>query len=227
MEASPKLKGRGSDPFAGPAGPALMEAVSDLQMPGLEVSFSTPGHEGATIADPLVLLAGLCVVAEESDPGTEPWPHEDGEPVEFVRSEVAEKIGLALIEGIFRLAPMAQFRIHYLFRNMDNWKKAGRTVLGEMKRPAGLLKEYAAADYIVVLNWPVWVVMNPMQRVALVYHELRHGDVEGKVRAHDFEGFFDELKLFGTDTYRDWQSLAEAAGRGESVHHQFSLELEL
>jgi hypothetical protein len=95
-----------------------------------------------------------------------------------------------------------------------------------MKRPAGLLKEYASADYIVLLNWLLWRALNPMQRVALVYHELRHGDVEGKVRAHDFEGFFDELKLFGTDTYRDWQELAEAADQGERVQHQFSLELE-
>lgn len=160
------------------------------------------------------------------DPGTEPWPHEGDEPVEFVRSEVAEKVATSLIEGIYRLAPMAQFRIHYLFRNKDAWKKAGKTVFGEMKRPAGLLKEYASADYIVLLNWLLWRALNPMQRVALVYHELRHGDVEGKVRAHDFEGFFDELKLFGTDTYRDWQALAEAAGQGERVQHQFSLELE-
>ncbi len=224
MEASPKARRGGVIDFPGPA---LMEAMSEMQMPGVEVSFSGPDGDGAKIEDPHVLLADLCVVAQEEDPGAEPWPKgDDDEPAEFVKSEVAQKIGVALIEGIYRLAPLARFRIHYIFRNVDNWKKAGATVLGEMKRPAGLLKEYASADYIVVLNWLVWCAMTPMQRVALVYHELRHGDVEGKVRAHDFEGFFDELKLFGTDTYRDWQRLADAADTGARVHHQFSLDLE-
>lgn len=216
---------KGHDPFPSSG---VMDALFDMQTPGMSMSFLGPdGEKGATIEDPHVLLAELCEKVKETDPATEPWPEEDGKPVEFVQTDLVKEIGDALIEGIYRLAPLAQFRIHYVFRNVDNWKQNGRNVLGQMKKPSGLLKRYARADYIVLLHWPSWQAMNPMQRVALVYHELRHGDAEGKVRGHDFEGFFDELKLFGTDTYRDWQSLAEAADRGARVQHQFSFELEL
>lgn len=116
------------------------------------------------------------------------------------------------------------FRIHYVLRNKV-WEKGGKIVLGEMKRPSGLLKNYSCADFIVLLNLEMWQAMNPMQRVALVYHELRHGDQEGKLAPHDFEGFFDELRLFGTATYEDWNALGQAATKGQDVRHQFSLSL--
>lgn len=220
MEASKKP----TDPFPGPA---LLDAAADLQQSGVSATFSGPGGKGATISDPMETFLELCAVAAETDPATDPWPERGGEPEEFVLSELGRRIGDGMIEGVYRLAPLAQFRIDYLFRRKDNWKDKGRNVLGQMKRPSGLLKMYSRADYVLLLDYRAWLAMTPMQRVALVYHELRHGDAEGKIRGHDFEGFFDELKLFGTDTYRDWQALADAVDNGERVQHQYSLGLEL
>lgn len=187
-----------------------------------------PTTTDPTTADPLTICERLCVVAERMDPNTKPWPKDDeGELVEYVHAKVAEEVAGGLIRDIARLGHLRRFRIHYLYRNKETWESKGRTVFGQMKRPAGLLKSYAEADFIVLLNWQVWQGMTPMQRVALVYHELRHGDGEGKVRGHDFEGFFDELALFGTDTYRDWNMLAKAVTKGGDVKHQYSLNLSL
>ncbi len=205
---------------------AVQDAMADLQKPGTSVELSGPDGEGFRLEDPLKVCERLCEVAERVDPNTEPWPTDgDGDPIEYVKASVAAEIGQALTEDIVRLSHLRIFDIHYLFRHKETWESKGRTVYGQMKRPAGLLKSYAGCDFIVLLNWPVWQAMTPMQRVALVYHELRHGDVEGKVRGHDFEGFFDELALFGTDTYRDWNHLAKAVGQGADVRHQYSLDL--
>lgn len=198
-------------------------AVADLQMPGSDVEL-TVGDVRIKLPDPLEVAKQLCEVAADVDSATDPWPREEGEPVEYVRTHLAEKIGNELIRKIARLGHLRIFVIHYLFRNKESWESAGRSVLGQMKRPSGLLKEYASTDFIVLLNWQAWQNMTPMQRVALVYHELRHGNVEGKLEGHDFEGFFDELALFGTDTYRDWNLLAKAVDKGEEVRHQFSLD---
>lgn len=199
-------------------------ALEDIQQSGHAVEI-TMGDVRIKLPDPLKVAERLCEIAAEADPNTKPWPVEDGEPVEYVRSTVASDIAAGLMEGIARLGALRQFSIHYLFRNKETWESQGRDVLGQMKRPSGLLKEYASADYIVLLNWQAWQNMTPMQRVALVYHELRHGTPDGKVRGHDFEGFFDELALFGTDTYRDWNLLAKAVDKGEEVRHQYSLDL--
>lgn len=207
----------------------IREAAASLQTPGVEVSFSGGSGPGATIEDPRRIIEELCGKAADPDPGTEPWPMDrHGEPVEFVTAQNAEEVGGEMIRRILRLDALVGFRIDYLFRFADSWEKNGKTVLGEMKKPSGLLKNYAGADFVVLLNWEFWLKLNPMQRVALVYHELRHGaEHEGKpkIRPHDFEGFFDELTLFGTQTYEDWNALARSVREGDKFTHQFSLGL--
>jgi len=204
----------------------LKDAVADFQeaMAGSDVTISAGGQE-SHVGDVRKVVEALCETAEQPDPGTDPWPHEDGEPVEFVQADNALEVGSGLIAGIRRLEHLHAYRIHYLFRFKENWSSKGKTVFGQMKRPTGLLKSYAEADFIVLLNWSAWLAFNPMQRVALVYHELRHGDSDGKTQGHDFEGFFDELALFGTGTYRDWNSLARATELGSGVRHQYTLSL--
>jgi hypothetical protein len=90
-------------------------------------------------------------------------------------------------------------------------KSGGRDVLGKCKKPSGELRHYSGFDYIILFsadhcarrrlkNWQI---------LALLYHELKHTamDENGKfvVRGHDFEGFMNELKIFGA-----WKSDAEA-----------------
>jgi len=209
-------KGKGANVHA-----TLQEAAANLQQPG--TSLTGPGIE---IRDPLEVCKELCDVATRRDPIADPWPQTaDGEPEEYVKALVVQEIGEALMADIIRLSHLRRFTVHYLYRNKETWESKGRTVYGRMQRPSGLLRSYSEADFIVLINWPIWQAMTPMQRVALVYHELRHGDLEGKVRGHDFEGFFDELSLFGTDTYRDWNMLAKAVSKGAEVQHQYSLDL--
>lgn len=202
----------------------VRKAVANMQQPGVETSLSTSNGATVTLEDPRRVVEDLCEIAQEPDPGTDPWPYEGEDPVEFLPADNAQAIGEALIRRLRRFDHLHAYRIHYLFRN-KKWESKGKTVHGKMQRPTGLLKNYAEADFIVLLNWESWQACNPMQRVALVYHELRHGDAEGKTQGHDFEGFFDELELFGTGTYRDWNRLASAADNGTGVRHQYTLSL--
>ena len=206
---------------------AVQEAIEDLQQPGSDLSLSS-GDVEVRFEDPRRVMEELCEIAARPDPGTKPWPQDNDEPAEYLPAENAQEIGKELISRIVRLRFLADFRIHYLFRNVKSWEKVGRTVFGDMSKPSGLLKNYAAADFIVRLNWQVWQALNPMQRVALVYHELRHGDEDDakpKLRGHDWEGFHDELKIFGTRTYEDWNALGRAVSEGAGFTHQFSLGL--
>lgn len=204
---------------------AIQDAIAEMQTPGLSIGMRGASGRGGRIEDPAAVFARVAETAEIVDGATEPWPRTEGEPDEYVVSQHLSEIGSGMIGSIVRLAHLRMFRIHYVYRHKETWESKGRTVYGQMKKPSGLLKHFAEADYVVLVNWLVWKAMNPMQRVALVYHELRHGDPEGKVRGHDFEGFFDELALFGTETYRDWHTLAESVRKGRDVRHQYSLDL--
>ncbi len=91
------------------------------------------------------LIRELCAVSEDHDDATDPWPVDgDGEPQEFVPSAVAQKLGDALVNGIDRFYHLRLYRIHYVLRNRK-WESNGKVVLGQMKRPSGLLKNYASS----------------------------------------------------------------------------------
>lgn len=207
----------------------VMDAMANLQTPGADISFQAGDGPEVHIDDPRRVVEELCVIAERPDPGTDPWPVDvNGEPRQYAPAENAKEIGKELIDRILLFNRLRTTHIHYLFRFAETWEKNGKTIFGQMKKPSGLLKEYAGCDFIVLLNWHVWLRLNPMQRVALVYHELSHGteeDGKPQIRPHDFEGFFHELALFGTRTYGDWNALATAVGEGREIMHQFSLGL--
>lgn len=201
-------------------GNPIQDAVADMQTPGTSVTMEA-GGQSATIEDPEKVVERAAGHASEVDPATDPWPGEE----EYVESRVLAGIAEVLIGGLVRLRHLHRFEVRYVFRSKKTWEKKGKSVLGDMKRPTGLLRKYADCDFICRIHWESWQAMNPMQRVALIYHELRHGNDEGKVNPHDFEGFFDELELFGTRTYQDWNRLAQAAEDGAEVTHQYSLPL--
>lgn len=43
---------------------------------------------------------------------------------------------------------------------------------------------------------------------------------------HDAEVFFEELEIFGTETFRHWKALEASVSRGKQVHVQYHLPLE-
>ena len=204
---------------------AIQESVAAIQVPGTDVTIKA-GDREVTLKDPMGVCEELVPLADVLDP--DPWPHTDGEPDEFAVASAAAGIGSGLIEELVRLRHLRFHRIDYLMRNKKSWTSKGRTVFGKLKKPTGLVRWYSNADFVVLLNWEVWERLNPMQRIALIYHELRHAEIDegaASTRGHDFEGFFDELELFGTRTYEEWNRLAVATTQGGDIAHQYSLSL--
>lgn len=93
-------------------------------------------------------------------------------------------------------------RVDFLWKEKGG-SSGGKDVLGKAKKPSGELRHYSKADIIVVLsvdhcmsrrfqNWQV---------LALLFHELRHTAVNSNgelaLQGHEFEGFLDELEIFG------------------------------
>jgi hypothetical protein len=159
------------------------------------------------------------------------WPRDGkGDPYEFQLAELAKEIGEALILTIDRLNFLKEFDIGYVYRNKDGWVKAGKLVLGQLSKANGLVAFYSGHDFEMKLNWMMWEKASPWQKVALVYHELRHGDVNkddnAAIQGHDIECFFDELSIFGTQTYEDWARLAKSAAIGSAVKTQYHMEFD-
>lgn len=90
-----------------------------------------------------------------------------------------------------------------LLWKLKGGKSSGNEILGRLQKPTGLLWHFSQCDYVVwfaadhcrsrqFTNW---------QMTALLYHELKYAaqDDNGNfaVRGHEFEGFVDEIKLFG------------------------------
>ena len=103
-----------------------------------------------------------------------------------------------------------------LWRNQAKWIRRGSTVRSDTKaldtRTQFLTKGKRA---VIEINFHHWKALNPLQKVFTVYHELREA-----IDAHaDFEGYFDELELFGSRVFRDMAQLAATI--------QESAELEL
>lgn len=207
---------------------AAMDAAAKLQQPGTSATFSGAGVD-VEFTDPRAICADLAARIEAGEIGDddliEAWP--GGE--EFAVAAAARMIGDAVIRHIHRLYPCRGYRIGYLFRDKKSWESKGRTVFGKCTKPSGPLQFFSRFDYLVIINWRIWQGLNPWQRVALVYHELRHIDVDeqGKptTQGHEWEGFFDELELFGAATYREWQALAHSVDNAARVSTQYDLPL--
>lgn len=132
-----------------------------------------------------------------------PSPYEFGEG-EFRVAEGCLKTFLRALRATphLELEWLKQAHIVLLWKEKGGRSK-GADTLGRLQKPTGLLRHFAAADYVIWLaadhcrsyaftNW---------QMLALLYHELRHAAVDKNggygVRGHDFEGFADELRIFG------------------------------
>ena len=105
-------------------------------------------------------------------------------------------------------------------------KKNGKRVLGTARRLSGITKyltrgtfdaREVEAEFSIVLDGLAWMTeLSPERKRALVHHELMHCQVsfddEGtpkySIKAHDFEGFVEELKLYGPWTI-DFKVMAD------------------
>jgi hypothetical protein len=93
--------------------------------------------------------------------------------------------------------------IGYLFR--EKMKTRDRTVWGRASKAGAKLEFFADHDFIVEFNWTQWRHLSPMQRVALVDHELSHlgreeddkGNRSWVLVSHDIEEFRGIVERWG------------------------------
>lgn len=135
--------------------------------------------------------------------------------LDFKPGRDLEPIGAALIEAhpeLFRRH--GDYAIRYLWKR-EGGSKNGTAVLGTCRKASGLVKYWADCDFIITLAAD-HVRMRQFSRwqlEALLFHEMLHiaydFDTQKPVlRAHDFEGFTDELRHYGL-----WRGDFQAIGR--------------
>lgn len=112
---------------------------------------------------------------------------------------VAEK----LIERYADFAEIkaAGYTFAYLWKARGG-KRNGNAVLGKLQRPTGLLRYFAAVDFVLTISADHCraVKLTTLGMEALVFHELMHardGELGPEVRGHDAELFRREVELYG------------------------------
>lgn len=126
---------------------------------------------------------------------------------------------------------LADVHIEYVFRS-ETADQGGKEVWGKARKVTGL-NAYLAGDtaegeevddfFVIEIAEPVWAVIEPEQRKALVDHELAHctvtvngnGETKLAIRPHDVEEFASIVRRYGL--WRDdvEQFLRAAADSGQ------------
>lgn len=110
-------------------------------------------------------------------------------------------IAAVLIEAIHTHLRSAS--IGYLFR--EKMKTKSRAVWGKASKAGPKIEFLADHDFIVEFSWEDWRLLSPMQRVALVDHELEHCGLESNAKGerdwcmvpHDIEEFGSIVRRWG------------------------------
>ena len=120
----------------------------------------------------------------------------------FWPADEVRVIATSMIGTDERFRALRRTRICYLFK-----KKAatvrGKPQAGTVRRWGDLQNEVAELaggkrfDYVVIVAHDYWCSLSNKQKEALVFHQLCHIDPPDGIRAHDFEGFKEELEAFG------------------------------
>lgn len=131
---------------------------------------------------------------------------------DFITSQDIGGLAKTLIARHPQLAYLEGARVIYVWKRRGG-KSGGNRTLGKCQKPAGLLRHFSGADYVV------WIAADhardlgfaPREIEAVTFHELLHTEwIEededtGKghfgLCGHDFEGFVAEL-----DAYGPWQA---------------------
>lgn len=144
-------------------------------------------------------------------PTIAPQPSEQGQPglhiqkVGFERSDELEHVAQTLIDRHDRLRPLEDFRIGYLLHHTDPPKRADKHEWAHARKVSGWATALCPFDGALVVNAPVWQVLNERHREALVLHELLHFDRDEQsgdlvLVGHDIEEF-----AFVAATYGAWR----------------------
>lgn len=150
---------------------------------------------------PLVLPKELTGVAEKLTRAVREvevlgqWPEDQAS---FLSAPQAEAIAKPLIAALHE--HLLNAKIAYLFR--EDMQRRGRVRLGVAGKASSKVAYLTGFDFVLDFNWTYWTKLTPVQRIALVDHELTHcargPDGEGwAVRAHDVEEFSTIVQRWG------------------------------
>lgn len=93
--------------------------------------------------------------------------------------------------------------IGVIFR--EKMKTRDRVVWGKAGKAGSKLEFFAGHDFVIEINWTVWRQLSPMQRLALIDHELCHfgreeddkGERKWVLNSHSIEEFGDIVTRWG------------------------------
>lgn len=127
---------------------------------------------------------------------------------EFARAPEIEAIADALIHAHRALFDhLLDAKVRYLWKAKGG-KSAGKDRLGACQKPSGLLAFFSGDDFVIWLGLDNCLAhrLTNRQVEALVFHELLHtnatedpdtGEIILGINPHDFEGFNEELRVYG------------------------------
>jgi hypothetical protein len=118
---------------------------------------------------------------------------------------VVKQIAESLIEKYFdETIRYHNPSIKYLFKDSKKSKD-----LGKCSKSTGFWRHLAEFDYIIWIFKSFWDDATPVEREALVFHELKHilieeddetGELNFKIAPHNIEAFVEEVQI-----YNDWR----------------------
>lgn len=116
----------------------------------------------------------------------------DGEAT-YAHAGQPAAIGAVLIDAIHE--DLTGASIGYLFR--EKMKTRSKAIWGKAAKAGSKVEFFAEHDFLIEFNWQEWRHLSPMQRIALVDHELMHcgreendkGERSWVMVPHDIEEF--------------------------------------
>lgn len=92
-------------------------------------------------------------------------------------------------------------RLAYVFRK--EWSRRDKPEMGKVTQATGLLRYLAEVDYVLQVNWTIWIDLSPRARLALIDHLLEtiYADPESgtwKIRDPDVNEFISILNRWGS-----------------------------
>ena len=140
------------------------------------------------------------------------WP---GDSDEFLlAADLVGEIGRFLCRGCSRIE-ISPNDVTFLWRNKKTWTKQGVQIRAQGKKLGELASFFSdGGRAVVIANYQLFRILNTRQKIAAIYHALRQLDTDGAIRPNQFEGFFDEVELFGTGTFTTDALLRRAIEHG-------------
>lgn len=125
------------------------------------------------------------------------------EKVEFVQCGELVELFANKLKYKFdnNLRGATEAKIKYFWKEQGG-KSGGNLIFGKCTKPTGLLAQKVECDIVIwfAFDHCYGAQFTNWQMLALIFHELRHIDYknfEVGTKGHDYEGFVDEIELFG------------------------------